>query len=102
MPVSPSDQPPPAEFSAVEWVLIAITSAVLAFLIFVVMAIATLLSGTAFLLALPFFFLDERRRRRSFGHPLWDSCLDLSPEPDVGQKARPIGRDRPPDPARRR
>jgi hypothetical protein len=90
MSVSPNDQPPPADFSAVEWVLIVITSAVLALLIVVVMAVATLLSVTGFLLASPFFLLDERRHRRSFGHPLWDASLDSPHEPGVGEKAGAI------------
>jgi hypothetical protein len=89
--VSPNDQPPPDHFSAVEWVLIASTSAILAVLIFVVMAVVTLLSVTAFLLACPFFLFDERRRRRSFGHPLWDSDLDLAPEADIDSEAGPKG-----------
>jgi hypothetical protein len=76
MSVSPSNQTPPDDFSAVEWVLIVSMSAVLALLIFAVMAVVTLLSGTGILLALPFFLLDERRHRRSFCHPLWDSDLD--------------------------
>jgi hypothetical protein len=101
MPVSRRDQPPPDDFSAVEWVVIGSVAAVLARMIFAVMAVVVALSVTAFLLALPFFLLDERRRRKSFGHPLWDSDVDLDSEPDVGRKAGPIGRDRPPDPARR-
>lgn len=89
--MSPSDEPPPADFSPVEWVLIVCMSAVVALLLFAVMAVVTLLSGTAFLLACPFFLLDERRRRRSCGHPLWDSGLDLAAEPGVNEKAGPNG-----------
>jgi hypothetical protein len=51
MPMSSSVQPPPDHFGAVEWVLIVSTSAVLALLIFAVMAVATLVSVTAFVLA---------------------------------------------------
>jgi hypothetical protein len=66
-------------------------AAVLALLILAVMAVVALVSVPAFLLALPFFLLDERRHRRTMGRPLWDSCLDGPHEPGVSDKAGPIG-----------